>query len=139
MTPNPPARVRLTPLTPVAFHILLALAAGVRHGYAIMRATDLDAGTVYRAIKRLRATGLVAASDERTTPESDDERRRYYCLTPRGRAVAQAETRQLARLVAYARAALHGDGAGATPDSFDSFESFDSFDTPRSAYGREDS
>ena len=133
MTPNPPARVRLTPLTPVAFHILLALAAGERHGYAIMRATDLDAGTVYRAIKRLRATGLVAASDERTTPESDDERRRYYCLTPRGRPVAQAETRQLARLVAYARAALRRDGPGPVLDNPENF------DTPRIAYGREDS
>ena len=132
MTPTPPARVRLTPLTPVAFHILLALASGERHGYAVMRATDLDAGTVYRAIKRLCATGLVAASDERTTPESDDERRRYYCLTPRGRAVAQAETRQLTRLVAYAHAALRRDGASPILDTPENF------DTPRSAYGWKD-
>jgi DNA-binding MarR family transcriptional regulator len=127
MTPNPPARVSLTPLTLVAFHILLALASGERHGYAIMRATDLDAGTVYRVIKRLRATGLVVASDERTMLANDDERRRYYCLTPQGRAVAQAETRRLARLVAYARAALRSDGAAPI------------LDTPRSAYGRENS
>ncbi len=133
MTHDPAARVPGPLVTPVAFHILLALAAGERHGYAIMRATDLDAGTVYRAIKRLRATGLVAASDERATPEGDDERRRYYCLTPRGRAVAQAETRRLARLVAYAHAALRRDGTSAALDTPENF------DTPRSAYGREDS
>jgi len=138
MTPDPAARVPLTPLTPVAFHILLALAAGERHGYAIMRATDLDAGTVYRAIKRLCATGLVVASDERTTLENDDERRRYYGLTPWGRAVAQAETRRLARLVAYARATLHRDGA-ATLATLDTSDTPGNIDTPCIAYGQEDS
>jgi len=98
---------------------MLALAPGERHGYAVMDATALNAGTVYRAIKRLVAAGLVAPA-ARPTPPSDDERRRYYRLTPRGRAVAQAETRRLARLVGYAHAALltTGDSAGESGDDY---------------------
>jgi len=107
------------PVTPVTFHIMLALAPGERHGYAVMDATALNAGTVYRAIKRFVAAGLVAPA-ARPTPPSDDERRRYYRLTPRGRAVAQAETRRLARLVGYAHAALltTGDSAGESGDDY---------------------
>ncbi len=107
----------VTPVTPVAFHILLALATGERHGYAIMAATALSAGTVYRMIKHLVAAGLVTPA-ARPTSTSDDERRRYYRLTPPGRAVAQAETRRLTRLVGHARAVLltGGDGAGARDD-----------------------
>ncbi len=113
MTHDLDALVSVTPVTPVAFHIMLALATGERHGYAIMDATALSAGTIYRAIKRLVAAGLVAP-DVRPPSPNDDERRRYYRLTPQGRAVAQAETRRLARLVGDARAALliTGDGAG---------------------------
>ena len=119
MTQDPDARVPVAPVTPVAFHILLALATGERHGYAIMDAAALSAGTVYRMIKHLVAAGLVTPAT-RPTPPSDDERRRYYRLTPRGRAVAQAETRRLARLVGYAHAALltTGDSAGESGDDY---------------------
>ncbi len=106
MTHDPNA---LAPVTPVAFHILFALAMGERHGYAVMDAPALNAGAVYRTITHLVAAGLVTP-DARPTPTSDDERRRYYRLTSRGRAVAQAEMR---RLVGYARAALLTMGAGA--------------------------
>ena len=101
------------PLTTVAFEILLALADGEQHGYAIMRevahrsggAVTLHAGTLYRALARLLESGLI---DEVDAPpagrESDDERRRYYCLTARGIAVARAEAARLEQQVAAARA-----------------------------------
>ncbi len=112
MTHDLDARVSVTPVTPVAFHILLALATGDRHGYAIMDATALSAGTVYRMIKH-----LVTPAARPTSP-GDDERRRYYRLTPLGRAMAQAETRRLTRLVGHARAVLltGGDNAGSRDD-----------------------
>jgi len=68
-------------------------------------------------IKHLVAAGLVTPAARPTSP-GDDERRRYYRLTPQGRAVAQAETRRLTRLVGHARAVFltRGDGARARDD-----------------------
>lgn len=102
----------LLPLTPGAYHILLALASEERHGYAIMREVDhlshglvrLGPGTLYRTLKGLLTDGLIAESGERPDPEHDDERRRYYRLTDLGQRVAQAETRRLMQLVERARA-----------------------------------
>lgn len=99
------------PLTPGAYHILLALARGERHGYGIMREVErvsdgamrLGPGTLYRTLKDLLIAGLIAESDERPDPDHDDERRRYYTLTDLGRRAALAETRRLARLVERAR------------------------------------
>lgn len=111
-----------SPLTPAAFHILLALADGERHGYGIMRdvaahtegAVRLGPGTLYRSIKGLLAAGLIAEADERPDPALDDERRRYYRLTARGRRAAGAEARRLDRLVGLARAKrLVGEAHGA--------------------------
>jgi len=104
----------LLPLTPVAFHILLALAQGKCHGYAVMRQVSVatpqtahvGTTTIYRAISRLVASGLVADAGERPSRLGDDERRRYYRLTPWGLLVAQAEARRLTQLVGYARTAL---------------------------------
>lgn len=98
-------------LTPAAFHILLALADGERHGYGIMQevalrtggATRLGPGTLYRSIKRLLADGLVEESDERPDPALDDERRRYYRLTAAGRHASVVEARRLAQLVRMAQ------------------------------------
>jgi DNA-binding PadR family transcriptional regulator len=100
------------PLTPVVFEILMALAAGEQHGYAIMqdveRRTDgrieLHAGSLYRALSRLLDAGLIEELDERPAPETDDERRRYYRLTPAGAAAARAEAERLEAQVATARA-----------------------------------
>jgi DNA-binding PadR family transcriptional regulator len=100
------------PLAPATFHILLALVDGERHGYAITMkvaaATDgrmkLGPGTLYGALKRLLASKLIEESEERPDPAFDDERRRYYRLTARGRAVVQAEVQRLAALVKIARA-----------------------------------
>jgi DNA-binding PadR family transcriptional regulator len=105
---------RFLPLTPVVFEVLLALAAAERHGYTIMqeveRRTDgrivLHPGTLYRALGRLLDTGLIEELDER--PDEDDERRRYYRLTPLGRAVARAEADRLATQVTAARRLLRG-------------------------------
>jgi DNA-binding PadR family transcriptional regulator len=97
----------LLPLSPAAFHILLALVDGERHGYGIMQETarrgegrvTLGPGTLYRSIRRLLADGLIEESDERPVPELDDERRHYYRITPFGLRVAGAEAERMAALV----------------------------------------
>jgi DNA-binding PadR family transcriptional regulator len=91
-----------------AFHILLALADGERHGYAITREvaeeTDgevkLGPGTLYRMLKQLLDDEWIVEIDR---ADADDPRRRYYKLTPRGRRVAQAEAVRLANVVRLAR------------------------------------
>lgn len=100
-----------TALQPAAFHILLALADGDRHGYAIIQevaartggTVRLSAGTLYRSIQRLLEQGLVEEVRQRPAPELDDERRRYYRITAAGRAAARAETERLAALLKLAR------------------------------------
>jgi DNA-binding PadR family transcriptional regulator len=102
----------LLPLPTATFHILIALAAGHRHGYGIIQdvaastegALRLSPGTLYRSIQRLLEQGLIVETRERPSPEEDDERRRYYRITPLGTAVARAEAQRLARLVRLARA-----------------------------------
>src|SRR5579864_8531463 len=102
----------LLPLQAATFHILLALADEDRHGYAIIQdvadrtdgAIRLSAGTLYRSIQRMLEDGLIVEPRERPSPEEDDERRRYYRITPLGRAVARAEARRRADLVRMARA-----------------------------------
>jgi DNA-binding PadR family transcriptional regulator len=101
------------PLSPAIFHILVALGDQDRHGYAIMQdvATrtlgqmKLSPGTLYGSIKRMLDEGFIVELDERPDPEDDDERRRYYRLTPFGRDVAQAEAERLTTLLRQARAA----------------------------------
>jgi DNA-binding PadR family transcriptional regulator len=97
------------PLTPATFHILLALAQGDRHGYAIMQdvAAQTDAeiqlgpGTLYGSLKRLVEQGWIEELEERV---DGDERRRYYRLTRTGRAAASSEAQRLAAAVQRARA-----------------------------------
>lgn len=104
---------RFLPLKPAHYLILLALAEGDLHGYAIKKAVghrtdgqvDLGAGSLYRSLRQLEDDGLVEESDWRPRASLDDDRRRYLRLTDRGRAVATAETRRLAGLVEGARAA----------------------------------
>src|SRR5580693_657462 len=101
----------LLPLQPTTFHILLSLTDEDRHGYAIIlevaRRTQgelkLSAGTLYRSIQRMLETGLVVETRTRPAPEMDDERRRYYRITPLGKAVAQAEAGRLRDLLKMAR------------------------------------
>lgn len=100
------------PLTPAMFQILLALADGEKHGYAILkevaRRTDdkvrLSAGTLYGNLARLESAGLIAESDRRPAVVLDDERRRYYLLTEFGREVAVAEAERMEEALGQARA-----------------------------------
>lgn len=99
----------MLPLSEAAFQVLLALADGERHGYGIMQEVEartegrvrLGPGTLYGAIKRLRGQGLLA--ETAAHEGEDDERRRYYCLTPLGREVARQEAERLQRLLETAR------------------------------------
>src|SRR5258708_33517054 len=111
----------LLPLPEAAFHILLALAEEDRHGYAIIQdvasATNgeikLGAGTLYRSLQRMQEQGLLVETRERPAPELDDERRRYYRITPFGRLVAQAEAQRLAQMVRRAFRSWLRAGRGA--------------------------
>ncbi len=102
------------PLTPAVFHILLALADGEKHGYAIMReiaertdgAMRMGPGTLYGSIQRMLKDGLIVETQPRArgeTGELSEERRRYYRLTDHGRLVMQAEARRLEQLVRLAQ------------------------------------
>jgi len=101
------------PLTHLTYHILLALADADRHGWAIIREIEERSGGVvrpttgalYLALQRMEEEGLIAESARRPVRADDDARRRYYRLTPRGRALARAESERLAALVeaAYAK------------------------------------
>src|SRR5262252_10072498 len=101
----------LIPLTPAVFYILLALAAGERHGYQIMKQVKQDSqgqvkmgtGTLYGSLKRMLADGLIAEAGERPDPALDDERRRYYRLTERGRRAFATELQRYAEIVSLAR------------------------------------
>jgi len=100
------------PLTPAMFHVLLALAGDDLHGYAILKEVELrtggkvklSTGTLYGIIKRLLADGLIVERRARPTDANDDERRRYYRLTPQGREVAAAEAERMDEVLSIARA-----------------------------------
>ncbi|HEX4167924.1 MAG TPA: helix-turn-helix transcriptional regulator [Bryobacteraceae bacterium] len=104
----------MSPLTPQVFHILVALADRDQHGYAIMQDVAertggklrLSAGTLYGSIKRLLEQGLIIELNDKQRPEAseDDERRRYYRLTPLGRKAAKAAAERMAELLEQARA-----------------------------------
>ena len=96
-----------TPLTPPVLAILLALAGEEKHGYAIMKdaaspaggGVRMGPGTLYGSLDRMMRDGLVEE-----TGLSDDERRRYYRLTLRGRTALAAELQRLDAAVRSARA-----------------------------------
>jgi DNA-binding PadR family transcriptional regulator len=100
------------PLQPAIFHILLALGKGDLHGYAIIQdiiertngEIRLGPGTLYRSTQRMLREGLIVETRERPAPELDDERRRYYRISPLGVQVAKAEAGRLSQLVKMARA-----------------------------------
>jgi DNA-binding PadR family transcriptional regulator len=96
------------PLTPAAFHVLLALADSPRHGYSILKDVEertggdvrLSTGTLYGLIKRFLDDELIV---ELPAEDDGNERRRPYRLTPFGRQVARAEAVRLEQLVSAAR------------------------------------
>jgi DNA-binding PadR family transcriptional regulator len=102
----------LLPLKPVVFQVLLSLSEGERHGYAIVQdiaerssaRLQLEPGNLYRVLQSMLDDALIEESDRRPAPDRDDERRRYYRITPFGRRVASAEAARLSDIVADARA-----------------------------------
>jgi DNA-binding PadR family transcriptional regulator len=102
----------LLPLTPGMFQVLIALADGEKHGYAIIKEVArrtggevaLSAGTLYTIVRRFEQEGVIAESASRPDPALDDERRRYYRLTDFGRDVAIAEARRMEAALGMARA-----------------------------------
>ena len=98
------------PLTPAVLHILLALSAEERHGYAIMKQVEADSqgkvkmgpGTLYGSIARMMEAGLIREADKRRDPAMDDERRIYYKLTGVGREALAAELQRYRGVVAVA-------------------------------------
>ena len=109
----PRARTELRhPLSLPVIHILLALADGARHGYAIKQEVEersggevrLGPGTLYEAIQRLEDAAYIEEIDAAEDPENAQiAQRRYYKLTPEGWSVLRTEMRHLARLVDHAR------------------------------------
>ncbi len=99
------------PLTPAMFNVLLALADGDKHGYAVLKEVaeqtagevQLSTGTLYGIIKRLLAEGMIVEVRRHPAIENDDQRRRYYHLTDLGRTVALAEAERMEKLLARAR------------------------------------
>ena len=93
------------PLTPAVFHILLALADGPLHGYAIMQAVEVSSGsemgpgTIYGSLQRMEDGGLV-----KEIAAQGDDRRRVFALQPAGRRALQIEAARLAKLAALVRA-----------------------------------
>jgi DNA-binding PadR family transcriptional regulator len=100
------------PLTAAMFNVLLALADGEKHGYAILKDVEeqtsgevaLSTGTLYGIIKRLLADGMIVEMRQRPAAVNDDQRRRYYRLTETGRSTAVAEAVRMEKLIARARA-----------------------------------
>ena len=100
----------MLPLTPGAFHVLVALTDGDIHGYGILKevarltggTVSLSTGTLYAILRRLVSEGMVVEREARPAPEMDDERRRYYHLTEFGRRVACAEAERLREMLALA-------------------------------------
>ena len=108
-TPTPDS---LLPLKPVVFQVLLSLVDGERHGYALVQdiaertsaKIDLEPGNLYRILNAMLDEGVIEEAERRAAPDRDDERRRYYRITPFGRKVAMAEAARLEDIVAEARA-----------------------------------
>ena len=98
-----------SPLSAAVFHVLLALAGGRRHGYAIAKEVEklsngevrMGPGTLYGTLQRLLEQGWIVVS---TAPVGVDERRRYYRLTSAGRRAVEAEVERMHTLVRAARA-----------------------------------
>lgn len=105
------------PLPSRAFHMMLVLADGDRHGYAIKQQVEeltggvlrLGPGTLYETIQRLEKQALIEESPDRPDEPDDHSQRRYYRLTPIGQRVLQAETARLGAVIDHARARVSND------------------------------
>jgi DNA-binding PadR family transcriptional regulator len=112
MTRSKRSAESLLPLTPAMFQVLIALADGEKHGYAIIKEVArrtggevaLSAGTLYAIVRRFEQEGVIEEAAGRPDPALDDERRRYFRLTTFGREVAQAEARRMETALRMAQA-----------------------------------
>lgn len=110
MAPTDDDPIAYLPLSPAVFHVMVSLGDGDRHGYAIIKdvadrtagAQHVGAGTLYAILRRLLDDGLIAEI-RGADSDADDQRRRYYRLTPLGRRVARAEVVRLEQAIASAR------------------------------------
>ena len=101
---------KMLPLTSAVLHIMLTLADGEKHGYAIMQEVEANTGgvmrmgpgTLYGSLQRMLKDGLIVEASERVLA-SDEERRRYYRLTGFGQQVLSAEAQRLEQLVRLAQ------------------------------------
>ena len=110
--PEIPEELRgLVPMTPAVFFIMLALADGKKHGYAIMQEVSslsdskfrMGPGTLYTTIQRLLELSLIEERGEPSRTSGQDHRRRYYRLTASGRGLLEFEVRRLESVVRTAR------------------------------------
>ena len=99
------------PLKPLVFQVLLALADGERHGWALVREVQLRGGfatlmpgNFYRTLRNMLAAGFIEECGDLRDRRQEDERRRYFRMTPLGSATAAAEARRLESLLLEARA-----------------------------------
>jgi DNA-binding PadR family transcriptional regulator len=99
----------LLPLKPLVFQVLLALNEGERHGWSLVREIQDRTGdrrllpaNFYRTLRGMLAEGLIDDAGRRATVD-DDERRRYFAVTPLGREAARLEARRMQDLVADSR------------------------------------
>jgi DNA-binding PadR family transcriptional regulator len=102
---------RMFPLTPAVFFILLALAEGKKHGYAIMQEVLLlsadkvrmGPGTLYSTIQRLLDLSLIEETQGTGERADHESRRRYYRLTRTGKGLLEAEINRMDSVVQLAR------------------------------------
>lgn len=100
----------LLPLKPIELLVLTMLSGSDRHGYGLRQdivdhtngRVALEAGNLYRYIRRLESEGLVGETEPRRSSDRDDERRIYYRLLPFGRRVLAAELLRLQALMRMA-------------------------------------
>ena len=108
------------PLKPLVFQILLVLLEGERHGYAIVKQVEantgaeirIEPGNLYRTLRTMETQGLIEEADSRPDPELDDQRRKYFRITPVGDEAVRLETTRIERLAVAARARLAEASAG---------------------------
>jgi DNA-binding PadR family transcriptional regulator len=104
----------LLPLSPTAFHVLVAMADGPRHGYAIAQEVEelsqgrivMGPGTLYGSLQRMSTAGLIQESENPGERGLHASRRRYYRMTPLGSAALRAESERLLRAANVARERL---------------------------------
>lgn len=112
--PDPAALDGILPLTPTVYHVLVALAEGPRHGYAVARDVEdlsdgrivMGPGTLYGSLQRMQDQALIEEAGNPGDDALHADRRRYYRMTALGRAALRAESERLLRTVTVARARL---------------------------------